>query len=175
MKTCNFRQRDLISADYLAEQKALHAGGNYGVSGGRFAPLVDSLVGTGVVRDVLDYGCGLGYLRRNCISPIKEYDPAVRNKNDLPAPADLVVCADVLEHIEPEKIAAVLAHIESVTRRFLLAAIALRPSQKNLSDGRNAHILMLTPTKWRAALKRAGFRGVFWHDHKHEMIGLLRK
>ena len=164
-----------ISPGYLREQVRLHAEGNYGVSGARHAPAVEAIARLCKYRTVLDYGCGQGHLRAKCTIPIIEYDPVIKGKNSLPRPAELVVCVDVLEHVEPNCIRNVLAHLHSLTRARLFVAIALRESTKVLSDGHNAHILLLSPKKWRMLFAETGFAEIFWQISKGEMIGCMEK
>ena len=137
-----------ISEDYRALNEALHASNDaYGTSSARHAPTVEQLAaGLGTI-DILDYGCGKGLLARNMSFPIKEYDPAVVSKRQAPNPADLVICTDVLEHVEPEFIEAVLDDLKRVTKRFGFFTVATRPAKKVLADGRNAHIL-IRPAPW---------------------------
>jgi hypothetical protein len=86
-----------------------------------------------------------------------EYDPAIPGKDERPEFADLVVCTDVLEHIEPERIGAVLAHLRGLARKAIWCVISTKPSNKTLPDGRNAHILIRPESWWREALAAAGF------------------
>jgi hypothetical protein len=58
-----------------------------------------------------------------------------------PFPAELVCCIDVLEHIEPDKIDAVLDHLKSLTQGIAFLSIDTGPAKKTLSDGRNAHLI----------------------------------
>jgi 2-polyprenyl-3-methyl-5-hydroxy-6-metoxy-1,4-benzoquinol methylase len=101
---------------------------------------------------VLDYGCGKGMLARELPFPIYEYDPAVPGKDGLPRAADIVTCTDVLEHIEPDHLQAVVMHLASVTKKVLYAVIHTGPAQKTLADGRNAHLIQQGEPFWRAAL-----------------------
>ena len=64
------------------------------------------------------------------------------------APADILLCLDVLEHIEMSSIDAVLRDIHSLTRQFCYLVIDLQPAVKQLADGRNAHILLAPPEWW---------------------------
>ncbi len=91
-------------------------------------------------QDILDYGCGKGILGNNMPFAIKEYDPAFEKKSALPRPADIVVCTDVLEHIEPEYLDNVLNHLQDLTRKIGFFTVATRPALKTLPDGRNAHL-----------------------------------
>ena len=109
----------------------------------------------GVCRSVLDYGTGkgqlVGRLRHELPASIAVagYDPAVEQFSRKPTEAvDVLVCLDVLEHIEMESIQAVLQDIHDLTRSFCYLVIDLQPAIKTLSDGRNAHILLAPPEWW---------------------------
>jgi hypothetical protein len=150
----------LISPRYLQEQQRLHAQPNgYGGGGVRWRDFVTTLALVHRCRSVLDYGCGEGTLAAALKTPldVRQYDPAMPAHAALPGPADLVVCTDVLEHVEPDRIEAVLAHLASLSQRVLFVAIALVPSNKTLSDGRNAHILMRPESWWLQALRALPF------------------
>src|SRR5215472_11827136 len=102
----------LISPEYLELQRELHSRGSYGLSSGRWAKPVSVLAAEIGATAVLDYGCGQGYLKQKLADfvpfPIYEYDPAIEGKDEPPSRADLVFCGDVLEHIEPICLEAVL-------------------------------------------------------------------
>src|SRR5688572_8095812 len=98
----------LISPEYLEQQRLLHGDARYGTSSGRRVNDVLTLIEREKCETVLDYGCGKGQLRQRVGECVAEYDPAVPGKDADPEPADLVVCSDVLEHIEPENLNDVL-------------------------------------------------------------------
>ncbi|MDQ3079567.1 MAG: class I SAM-dependent methyltransferase [Pseudomonadota bacterium] len=116
----------------------LHAGGSYGRNGDRWAARVQELIDAYEAQSVLDYGCGQGALARAIGERVKEYDPAIPDKADAPAPADLVVCTDVLEHVELDCLSEVLDHLRQLSRKACFVVIATRPAKKVLADGRNA-------------------------------------
>jgi len=138
----------LISPDYLALQQALHADGRYGISSGRWVDMVRGLKEREQCSDILDYGCGQGQLKAALGDGVREYDPAIAGKDADPEPADLVVCTDVLEHIEPDCLDDVLLHLRTTVKKRLLFAISLRPAGKTLADGRNAHLIVESAEWW---------------------------
>lgn len=150
----------LISAAYLAEMEALHAAPRgFGAKGFKWEDMVASLFISYRCASILDYGAGQGSLQaalnaRGVAWKVQSYDPAVEKFSADPAPADLVVCADVLEHVEGEKLGAVIDHLANLTRTALFVVVGLTPTAKTLSDGRQAHISLHPPTWWRAALGR---------------------
>lgn len=148
-----FSKPELISEEYRQLNAQLHADNlAYGVGGGKHAKTVEKLCASLKTTSVLDYGCGKGYLAKELPFPIWEYDPAIPSKSDTPRPADIVVCADVLEHIEPERIEYVLDDLRRCTRKVGYFVIHTGPSAKSLADGRNAHILQQTRSWWEEKL-----------------------
>jgi 2-polyprenyl-3-methyl-5-hydroxy-6-metoxy-1,4-benzoquinol methylase len=139
----------LISEEYRSLNSKLHQDRkDYGVQGKMYAPQIRQLAESLQTTDVLDYGCGKGTLAANLPFPIHQYDPAVAEHDTEPMPADLVVCTDVLEHIEPECLADVLNDLKRVTRHVLFCTVATRPAKKKLADGRNAHLIIETIEWW---------------------------
>jgi len=151
----------IISDEQRALNKALHAKsdqfGNRPDGAGLAANLpaaIRRMHEIGVCSSVLDYGTGKGKLvhrLRNQLPSsilVTGYDPAVEEWEKKPDKLyDILTCLDVLEHIEMSSIDAVLHDIKSLTRNFCYLVIDLQPAVKNLSDGRNAHIL-LAPAEW---------------------------
>ena len=156
---------DLISPAYLDEQRRLHADPRgYGGRGRKWAAQVSAFGWTYGCRSVLDYGCGQGSLAVQLklsshfpIDQIFEYDPAIPGKDALPAPADLVVCTDVLEHVESDRIWAVMEHLARLSRKACFIVVSLIETAKTLSDGRQAHILLRPVPWWTAQVEAHGF------------------
>jgi 2-polyprenyl-3-methyl-5-hydroxy-6-metoxy-1,4-benzoquinol methylase len=143
-----------ISADYRALQAKLHADNpDYGMASVHFAPLVAQVVRANKVRQVLDYGAGKGRLAESLPGHLKEpvtvtpYDPAIEAWSATPQPADMVACIDVLEHIEPDHLDAVLDDLKRVTQRIGIFTISTGPAVRVLPDGRNAHLIQ-QPASW---------------------------
>ena len=137
-----------ITPNYLELQKQLHAQGNYGTSGHKHADRILGLCQKLQTKDVLDYGCGQQTLQKALPFPIKQYDPCLAGFDSEPACADIVVCSDVLEHVERECLSQVLEHLAALTNKVIFFDIACRPANKVLADGRNAHILQEPPMWW---------------------------
>lgn len=157
----SLKTTDLISADYLVTQKVLHATPRgYGAGGHVWAPTVLELVTRYQASAVLDYGAGrgtLGAALRLAGVECREYDPAIAGLDTRPSFADLVTCTDCLEHIEPDRLDRVLAHLRQLARRAVFLVIATRPSNKTLLDGRNAHLIVKDAAWWQARVVAAGF------------------
>ena len=98
---------------------------------------------------VLDYGCGKGALNRilGRHFRVQDYDPGIQAVSSPPTPADLVVCADVMEHIEPDCVDDVIKDLRRLTQKRLFVVISTILAGKNLPSGRNAH-LTVQPAEW---------------------------
>lgn len=141
-----------ISEEYRALQKDLHENPNYGVASIGYAPIVKQLLENLKVTSLSDYGAG----KQNLFKALQQlgvknieylpYDPAFPEYGP-PKPADLVCCIDVLEHIEPNFVEAVLLDLSKITRRIGFFSIATGPAGKTLADGRNAHLIQ-KPSSW---------------------------
>src|SRR5205814_10155490 len=127
----------------------------YGVAGGKYAPVVTGLVARFKPKSILDYGCGKGYLAKALDFPIWEYDPAVPGKDNPPRPAELVICSDVLEHIEPDKLDLALDDIKRCVIKLAFFAIYTGPAKKTYADGRNTHLSQHDSDWWLAKLKES--------------------
>ncbi len=154
----------LISADYADQNRQLHRDPKgFGGDGKKHAERIRGYALKIGARSICDYGCGEGTLKK-ALRALKfegfvaEYDPGMPGKNALPKPAQLLACTDVLEHIEPDKLDAVLAHQYAVAELGAFMTIATRPANKILPDGRNAHLIQETPAWWLDKLEATGWR-----------------
>jgi hypothetical protein len=104
------------------------------------------------VTHLLDYGCGANTslakaLKLDHKCKYQAYDPGVPRFSRNPVPAQMVACVDVLEHIEPDRLDAVLDHIASLAEGLVFLSVCTSPALKTLPDGRNAH-LIVEPMMW---------------------------
>lgn len=159
---------DLTTVNYrkvLAETHSLYKWGNAG------RHHVDEVVEWAEklgASSVLDYGCGRGSLKKviDPIWPVAEYDPGVPGKDEMPMAADLVVCTDVLEHIEPDMVRSVLRHIRTLSLKGSYLTIATSLAGLVLPDGRNAHLSVHDKKWWMEELHGAGFNIVRTENRK---------
>lgn len=150
-----FAKELLITPEYRALNAQLHRENlAYGVNGGRHAPTVIKLMEVTKSRSCLDYGCGKGGLAKAMPYGICEYDPCVAGKEESPKPADLVVCTDVLEHIEMDRLRFVLDDLRRCLLKFGYFVIHTGPAQKHLADGRNAHLIQRDRMWWKKKLRK---------------------
>ncbi len=148
------KQADLlITPQYRAIQREMFTRyKGYGTSGKRYVAQVRALAKEFRLRSILDYGCGrhtLAKALRIKGVQVRQYDPAVKGYELDPEPADLVVCNDVLEHVEPQCLDAVLKHLVSKVKQVGLVIVATNVAMKQLPDGRNAHLIVRDAEWWR--------------------------
>jgi 2-polyprenyl-3-methyl-5-hydroxy-6-metoxy-1,4-benzoquinol methylase len=139
----------LISDEYRRLNQDLHNRATFGQRGGRHAPVVRQLLADYDASSVLDYGCGRGDLAKELADvDVCSYDPAVTKYASEPQRADIVVCTDVLEHIEPDCLYSVLAHLKALTGVVGHFVVATKlDGSKKLADGRDPH-LIVKPAEW---------------------------
>ena len=139
----------LITDEYRKMNEDLHnTNKNYGTVGKGYFEYIMEVIQNMRTEDVLDYGCGKGTLANYIPFKIKQYDPCIPKHSAPPEPADLVVCTDVLEHIEPDCLDAVLDDIQRLAKRAAFLTIANGNAKKTLSDGRNAHLIQESEGWW---------------------------
>lgn len=145
----------LITNEYRKLNETLHNRNEYfGTKGHIYADDVLYLAGQYKTTDILDYGCGKNTLANSLPFTINKYDPAIRAFSDDPEPADIVVCTDVMEHIEPDCLDNVLEHIRKKTKKVAYLSISTRLARKTLADGRNAHLIVKKPDWWFARINQ---------------------
>jgi hypothetical protein len=157
-----FKAEDLISEELRIQYARLHClAGGYGADGGKHAAAVLNYAREIGAGSILDYGAGAGMLRQACrragwTGAFEDYDPALPLIRRPPKPADLIACTDVLEHVEPMRLAAVLDHIGRLMVKGAYFQIATRDARKQLPDGRNAHLIVADANWWISEFERAG-------------------
>ena len=150
----------LISDGYREQLLALRRARRWGGDGHKHADTVAAYADAVEAETVLDYGCGEQTLatalkgRRRVMG----YDPGVEGREGQPKPCDLVVSTDVLEHVERDKLAAVLRHMFDLAGKAGYFVVACRPAKAILPDGRNAHLIVEPPAWWVEQVKAVGWR-----------------
>jgi hypothetical protein len=172
---------DLISPEYRQMQSDLHRSNpGYGVASLHFAPFVAEIVRKMNFSSLLDYGAGKGRLGQSLQTQLSQpirishYDPAIPAWSRPPAPEEFVCCIDVLEHIEPTCLDAVLDDLRRVTAHLGFFTVHTEPAMKVLSDGRNAHLIQEPPEWWLPKLE-ARFDVAAFHKIDHGFAVLVRK
>lgn len=154
-----------ITPAYLESQRWLHQRPKgYGGGGFNWSEQVASLIRSHDCKSMIDYGCGQGTLAKALLEKdlqceIYEYDPAINGKTNIEKHKtfDLVVCTDVLEHIEPDRLRVVIEHLFRLSNKLVFLVIATRPSNKYFPDGRNVHLTIEPENWWRERLLHPAF------------------
>jgi hypothetical protein len=127
-------------------------------------PLIVELVKQTQPRRILDYGCGKGIqYSEHCVHdgwgglmPVL-YDVGVKEFAQKPTGAfDGLICTDVMEHIDPPDVNAILSDIFSYLpprddggESFAFFWISCRPAKrKTLPDGRGVHLTVRHGDWW---------------------------
>lgn len=172
--------RELISEEYQKQNAKIHRQKNWGCDGRKCAKIMRAAIKILGIKSLLDYGCGQGTLKTTlradgCGIDIFEYDPAIPGKDKPPGEgADMVVCTDVLEHIEPQYIDKVMAHIWMLAGRYAYFVIATKPARQVLPDGRNAHLIVEDWGWWRDKIKIHGWV-IMGAEEKNDSRGKIKE
>lgn len=151
----------LISKQYLKLNRRLHKSPRgFGASGHRWSDIIMDRMVRNKWTSLLDYGCGRETLwagaRRHWYGKnvvYCGYDPAVDGRQRRPSGVfDLVACTDVMEHVEPKYLDAVIVDIFSFAKFAVFLNIALKPANKRLPDGRNTHLIIKSREWWMCKL-----------------------
>ncbi len=168
----------MLSSEYCQQLIEKHSSDpTWGNTGVRYFMKVLQLCEEYNIKSILDFGCGKGSLgdkfreeqkpqtfegengNETVESGLKhitfqEWDPAAEGKQEPYKPADLVVCTDVLEHVEREHLDTVLRELRLNTERVAYFVISCRPAFHKLPNGDNAHLIVEPPEWWRTKLQR---------------------
>lgn len=157
----------LITKGYKNELAQMHKKG-YGDTAGKWKYTVNELARVYQAKSILDYGCGQGVLINHVKKELsyRGYDPASVNKQfaSAPCPADMVICIDVLEHIEPKLLDNVLNHLKALIKRVGFFVIAQRPASQILKNGRNAHLIQQGPEWWEERIRKIFNSNMFEYE-----------
>jgi len=114
---------------------------------------------------ILDYGAGTGAFGRSVAAlsshrfSVVNYEPSVPSWSELSlGPFDAVVCTHVLEHVEPELLEATIAELGARARVLIYVEVPHGPANKELDDGRDAHLTQWPRDRWEAWLNFPGFK-----------------
>lgn len=164
-----YAPEDLCSPAYGRLLQQMHERQPWGGSGASHFDTVKAFMDEVQPATTLDYGCGRmtlteAFAKHNI--RVQAYDPGIPGRGGIPKLCDLVVCTDVLEHIEEDKLRNVLDHMFRVCLKAAYLNISTRPAKAILPDGRNAHICLHDADWWRERLKETG-----WEFIREEVRG----
>jgi hypothetical protein len=154
-----------MAGSLIPAYRQLHAQGRFpGYSIRAYVPQITELVMASGAKTLLDFGCGAGkQYTEECyhvfwnIMPTL-YDPAVPAYSKRPKGTfDGIISTDVMEHIPEDELDDVIADLVGYARLWCFVSVCCRPAKanKNLPDGRNAHVTIKPPEWWREKLDEA--------------------
>ena len=149
----------LFTDNYIRVLVATHSTFEWGTSSINYIDGIASVIKDYNITSVVDYGAGQRNLEKQLPLQfpdlhIQSYDPGIASISHAPTPAELVVCTDVLEHIEPECLDAVLQDLRRVMLKVGFFYVSTRLAAQILSDGRNAHLIVETTDWWRQRIEQ---------------------
>lgn len=117
---------------------------------------INKIINEKNIKSILDYGCGKAifqkYLFKNL--NVTNYDPAVKKFSNRPqGKFNLVICIDVMEHVEESKIEEVLEDVFNFGE-YIFLTITCYPALQVLPNGKNAHYTVKEPIWWEEKLKK---------------------
>ncbi len=144
--------------ELIEQYRHLHATSVYGDTSLKSLRFVRAEIVLLHPRSILDYGCGqsqlIDSLRLGYPAELMRYDPAIPRWAKKPDKVvDLLICIDVLEHIEEADLDAVLADMAGLCHNALII-IDTKPAVAILPDGRNAHVTVRPHAWWRRRLSK---------------------
>jgi len=144
----------LLTETYKNLQGHLHTtNSSYGTSSFIYKDQINELIDVSGAKNALDYGCGKGLSKAFVNIPLALYDPCIKERAEPPRAADIVICTDVLEHIEPDCLDSVLQDLKRLTLSVGFFSIHTGPAVKVLADGRNAHLIQEDEKWWLPRLR----------------------
>lgn len=153
---------ELLTAEYKRQITLKHETRPWGGGGASWIPEICRMLQKYGLRDpsVLEYGCGRRTLARDIswLLPqvrLYEYDPGVPGFDTVPQGMfDIIVCTDVMEHVEEQFVDATLDRLHDMAKHGVLFCIATTPAKSMLPNGQNAHVTVREPQWWHDRLAR---------------------
>lgn len=154
----------------LALYKQMHMEGKFpGHSTEKWNKHIARLIKETGSKSVLDFGSGKGAQYSELklhekwgVDKPTLYDPAVQGIDKLPNPMlpfDMVICCDVLEHLEGDELRRAVFDATLRARKACFFGIATFPAKKTLPDGRNAHLTLWSRDVWMRFITDVRFHG----------------
>ena len=148
----------MITDEYRNLNALAHEDPSYGTAARFHGELVRSVIERSEAKTLLDYGCGKQALRDlvDDVVSYAGYDPAISGLDSPPHGADVVYCGDVMEHVEPQFVDAVLHDVVRLARCAAVFVISCAQGNRLLPDGSPAHRSVHAPEWWLRKIEPFG-------------------
>lgn len=117
----------------------------------QFSPIVSEIINNNQFTSILEYGAHntnlVTSLSTNHEIKLRCYDPAIPQFLRRPEAAEMTVCMDFIEKVEPEFLDNTLIDIASLTEQLALFVIQCGPANHPFSDGRDINLTQ-EPLSW---------------------------
>lgn len=144
--------KSLVSEEYKSQLRILHEDQKFFSRGTKVKFRIEPYLEKYNPQSLIDFGCGKGGLFKELAKTIKKtagYDPGVPEFDALPNDKfESLICLDVLEHIEPDRLDDTLKVMDSLFTKSSFLIVASYPAKKYLPDGRNAHLILESYEWW---------------------------
>lgn len=168
----------MITPEYKQQLVKLHATQKWGNAGKVWVPDVMRLLARYnldhyAAPTVLDYGAGTRSFSRvmskeNPWVKVTDYDPGIPGIDEPPEGRyHIVLCTDVLEHVEPTYVGETLVRLRELTGIAAVLNIACKPARQFLPDGRNAHLSVHPAAWWQEKIEHLWRRIEILNTHKN--------
>jgi hypothetical protein len=143
-----------VATRNLSQYEEIHRSTSY-VNAGRWRRYIRPWVEELRPHSILDYGCGRSSMVTEFDAKIKHaYDPAIPGSDTIPLPRyDMVLCIDVMEHLDEPEVDQVFAEIAGLTGRALFLIDTVE-AKTILPNGENAHATIRSYEWWRSQLAK---------------------
>lgn len=144
---------DLISENQKNAREAFyHSPFAYNNIITQFSPIVSELINNNKFSSVLEYGAHNTDLVTSLVLDheitLRCFDPAITQFTRRPEPAQMLVCIDFIEKVEPNFLENTLKDIASLTEQLALFVIQCGPAQNEYSDGRDINLIQDPLSLW---------------------------
>lgn len=129
----------------------------YGTTSTRYVKRIVEHINSFKPNNILDFGCGKGYLKNELIKhgiAIDEFDPSIPDKSEIKKNQyDLIITTDVLEHLYENEIKHTMKTFIKLKPKSMFHAICNRSAGTTLPDGSNAHKTIKSIEWWNNRLQ----------------------
>jgi hypothetical protein len=138
------------SAKHQHRQERMHSTQPWFGTNSEYPVDIQNIVNAVRPATILDYGCGCGNAGKKLSlvtgTDVRLYDPFIKEHSQIPAPAELVICWNVLNNVEEEFLSDVVSNLtELATKDLIIKFPVLRHNSRFYLDHfKNLHAKCVT-------------------------------